>query len=190
MTFPSEDMIFLKCTIPFFVSFYGFPARQVVIDYFHQNEQCTLSGVLCIENCIIILVKYKMKLVTYLPRCDWFIWLQIFLEAFFSGKRFLAYVSVAGVSGVETDLVTVVCWETGVGAKIFSGTIALGCLVGRFSTWCLEMVPCWGVLGRLGIVCWFSLFVLDSKSAFSFLMSLEGKVSVILCFWLFKLTNI
>ena len=79
--------------------------------------------------------------------------LQIFLEAFFSGKRFLAYVSVAGVSGVETDSVTVVCWETGVGAKIFSGTIALGCLVGRLSTSGLEMVSSWGVLGRLGIVC-------------------------------------
>ena len=182
--FPSEDMIFLKCTIPFFVSFYGFPARQVVIDYFHQNEQCTLSGVLCIENCIIILVKYKMKHVTYLPKSDWFIWLQIFLEAFVSGKRFLAYVSVAGVLGVETDLVTVVCWETGVGAKIFSGTIALGCLVGRFSTWWLEMVPSWGVLGRLGIVCWFSLFVLDSKSVSSFLLSLEREVSVILRFFI------
>ena len=65
----------------------------------------------------------------------------------------MAYVSVAGVSGVETDLVTVICWETGVGAKIFSGTIALGCLVGRFSTWWLELMPSWGVMGRLGIVC-------------------------------------
>ena len=74
-------------------------------------------------------------------------------RSFFSGKRFLAYVSVAGVSGVETDLVTVVCWESGVGAKIFAGTIALGCLVGRFSTCGLGMVPIWGVLGRLGIVC-------------------------------------
>ena len=139
-------MGFLKCTIPFFLSLYGFPARQVVIDYFHQNEQCTLSGVLCIENCKIILVKYKMKHVTYLPKCDLFIRLQIFLEAFFSGKRFLAYVIVAGVSGFGTDLITVVCWETGVGAEIFSGTIALGCLVGRFSTWWLELVPSWGVL--------------------------------------------
>ena len=124
-----------------------------------------------------------MKLVTYLPRCDWFIWLQIFLEAFFSGKRFLAYVSVADVSGFDTDLVTVVCWETAVGVKIFSGTIALGCLFGRFSTCRLEMAPSWGLLGRLGIVCWFSLLVLDSKSVSSFLLSLEGKVSVILHFF-------
>ena len=72
---------------------------------------------------------------------------------FFSGKRFLAYVSVADVWGFGTDLITVVCWETGVGAKIFSGTTALGCLVGRFSTCGLEMVPSWGVWGRLGIVC-------------------------------------
>ena len=88
VTFPSENMGFLKCTIPFFFSLYGFPARQVVIDYFQQNEQCTLSGVLCIENCIIILVKYKMKHVTYLTKCDWFIWLQIFLEAFSPAKDF------------------------------------------------------------------------------------------------------
>ena len=47
-----------------------FPARQVVIDYFQQNEQCTLSGVLCIENCTIILVKYKMKHVIYLAKRD------------------------------------------------------------------------------------------------------------------------
>ena len=104
-------------------------------------------------------------------------------RSFFSGKRFLAYVSVAGVSCVETDLVTAVCWKTGVGAKMFSGTIALGCLVGRFSTCGLERVPIWGVLGRLGIVWRFSLFVLDSKSVSFFLLSLEGKVSVILRFF-------
>ena len=94
----------------------------------------------------------------------------------------MAYVSVADVSGFGTDLITVVCWETGVGAKIFSGTTALGCLVGRFSTCGLEMVPSWGVLGRLGIVGRFSVFVLDSQSVSSFLLSLEGKVSVILRF--------
>ena len=75
------------------------------------------------------------------------------LRSFFSGKRFLAYVSVACMSGVETDSVTVVCWETVVGAKIFAGTTALGCLVGRFSTCGLGMVPSWGVWGRLEILC-------------------------------------